>query len=84
MIPDWRAALRQGVQVTGGTLALVDFGQQERLPDAWRRLLFVWLGRFDVTPRAELEAALDETGLQGPLQPLYRGYAWAAELRRYR
>lgn len=82
MIPDWRAALRQGALATGGTLALVDFGQQERLPRPWRRALFAWLARFDVSPRADLEAALADTGLHGVLNPLYRGYAWSAELRR--
>jgi S-adenosylmethionine-diacylgycerolhomoserine-N-methlytransferase len=82
MIPPWREALRRAEAhvAPGGRLHIVDFGQQERLPAWWRALLFAWIGRFHVTPRADLQAALDEAGGSGVrFQPLYRGYAWYAE-----
>ena len=84
MIPDWRAAIDQGAKVTGGTLHLVDFGQQERLPGWFKRGLNAWLAKFDVEPRADLPDALDhighERGLMPNFEPLYRGYAWSGSL----
>lgn len=86
MIPDWCGALREGAGklATGGRLDIVDFGQQEGLPSAFRALLFAWLARFDVAPRAELATALDhiaaERGLNARFTPRYRGYAWAGRL----
>lgn len=86
MIPDWQGALREGASklAAGGRLDLVDFGQQERLPTAFRQLLFAWLAQFDVAPRATLGATLAEIaatqGLSARLTPLYRGYAWAGRL----
>jgi S-adenosylmethionine-diacylgycerolhomoserine-N-methlytransferase len=88
MIPAWRDALRQAHQVIApdhGRLFVVDFGQQDGLPGWFRRLLFDWLTRFHVTPRAELEdapAAL--RGGDGGLvfRRLYRGYASYAEVAR--
>lgn len=70
MIPDWQGAIRQARAVLApeGRLMIVDFGQQERLPQWWRHLLFAWLARFDVTPRASLT--------DYDARPLYRGYAW--------
>ncbi len=86
MIPDWRAAIAQGLAATGGRLSLVDFGQQEHLPEAWRRALFGWLGKFDVTPRAalfdEARRAGADAGLTVGTTALFRGYAWAATFRR--
>ncbi len=86
MIPDWRGALAEGAGklAPGGRLDVVDFGQQERLPGAFRALLFAWLDKFDVSPRGELAAVIDriatEHGLTARFTPLYRGYAWAARL----
>lgn len=88
MIPDWQAAIAAACDALapGGTLHIVDFGQQERLPRAFRTALFAWLDRFDVTPRADLErwlrVAADGSGLSLDFAPLYRGYAWEAVLRR--
>ncbi|WP_457311808.1 class I SAM-dependent methyltransferase [Sphingomonas sp. UYAg733] len=88
MIPDWRGALREGAGklAPGGRLDLVDFGQQERLPRAWRALLLAWLAKFDVSPRAEMKAAIKEVahglGARGDFTPLYRGYAWAGAIER--
>lgn len=86
MIPPWQAAIAQAATVLapGGRLAIVDFGQQERLPLAWRRLLFAWLARFQVTPRAGLRAQAERVartlGLTAEFVPLHCGYAWSLEL----
>lgn len=88
MIPPWRQALEAGLWALrdGGTLHIVDFGQQERLPRVFKALLFAWLRGFHVVPRAELEAALAElaarTGGRLTFSHLYRGYAWYAEITR--
>ncbi len=88
MIPDWQTALATSARALapGGRLDLVDFGQQERLPAAFRRALFAWLARFDVTPRAALPSAVAAVaaaqGLGGEWQATRRGYAWAARLVR--
>lgn len=56
MIPDWQAALRFALSVLApqGSLHIVDFGEQERLPGPFRKGLHWWLGQFHVEPRAEL------------------------------
>ncbi len=86
MIPDWQGALREGAGklAPGGRLDIVDFGQQEQLPGAFKRLLFGWLAQFDVEPRRTLPDVLGEVarahGLTDQFTPLYRGYAWAGRL----
>ncbi|OYW24051.1 MULTISPECIES: class I SAM-dependent methyltransferase [unclassified Sphingomonas] len=86
MIPDWQGALREGAGklAPGGRLDIVDFGQQEQLPGAFKRLLFGWLAQFDVEPRRALPEVLGEIarahGLTDQFTPLYRGYAWAGRL----
>ncbi len=89
MIPPWRDALEQAfamVEPSGGRLLIVDFGEQQRLPALFRSVLFAWLAKFHVTPRAELEAALATLAASkdGRLtfRPLYRDYARFAELAR--
>jgi S-adenosylmethionine-diacylgycerolhomoserine-N-methlytransferase len=84
MIPDWRGAIREGAAkvAPGGRLDIVDFGQQERLPRWFRAMLFAWLAKFDVTPRADLFAEVDKVGLKAQHAALYRGYAWSARLSR--
>src|SRR3569623_3333886 len=53
MIPDWQSALRDGAGklVPLGQPAIIDFGQQERLPRWCRALLSAWLGKVEVAPR---------------------------------
>jgi S-adenosylmethionine-diacylgycerolhomoserine-N-methlytransferase len=86
MIPPWPGALDRGASLLapGGRLLVVDFGQQERLPRWFRGMLFGWLDRFHVAPRAELEQALSELarrrGAALTFTRLYRGYACSAEL----
>ncbi len=87
MIPDWTAAIERAAAALarGGQLHIVDFGQQERMPHWWRRMLFAWLERFHVSPRRELPVALKHTamsrGLIPQFVPLLRGYAWSGTLR---
>ena len=88
MIPPWQAALAQGATVLarGGALHLVDFGQQEGLPRAFRAILHRWLRKFEVTPRADLREVLRELGEHHQMSvscaSLWRGYAWSAVLAR--
>ena len=88
MIPDWRGAIEQAMRnaAPGGSLHIVDFGQQESLPRFFRALLFMWLGWFHVTPRADLREALVEIaashGATLDFQPLHHGYSWLAVLKR--
>lgn len=86
MIPAWQDAVREAVRrlAPAGELHIVDFGQQEQLPRAFRRLLFAWLDRFDVQPRAALaEVVADVAGQAGfrhAFAPLFRGYACSARV----
>jgi S-adenosylmethionine-diacylgycerolhomoserine-N-methlytransferase len=87
MVPAWQQALlhaNEVVAAAGGRLLIVDFGQQERLPAWFRRMLFDWLARFHVTPRTELETALrklaNEHGGSARFDRLYRGYAYSAAI----
>lgn len=88
MIPDWRRALSQAADsvAEGGSLHIVDFGQQERLPGWSRAILRIWLAKFHVEPRAELFSAMKNEaariGGHARCMPLYRGYAWYAVLTR--
>lgn len=61
MIPDWQGALCQAFDIlsTQGSIHIVDFGQQERLPNWFRGALQTWLRQFHVEPRATLGTALD-------------------------
>ena len=86
MIPDWQAAIREAVNhlSTYGSLHIVDFGQQEEMPDWFRSALFAWLARFHVEPRALMveaaREAANEAGARLAVTRLYRGYAWALRL----
>jgi S-adenosylmethionine-diacylgycerolhomoserine-N-methlytransferase len=86
MIPDWRSVLHAAARrlTPGGRLHVVDFGNQERLPDIARALLLRWLAMFDVTPRDDLEnvlAALAKgDGADLAFERPFRGYAQYAVL----
>ncbi|MBW8284204.1 MAG: class I SAM-dependent methyltransferase [Rhizobium sp.] len=87
MIPEWEKAIDAALAALkpGGSLHIVDFGQQERLPRWFRRMLQAWLLRFHVTPRETLQAVLAERAeaVNGRLEfePIGRGYAWHAVIR---
>ena len=78
MIPDWRAAIAQGVAYSQ-RVSIVDFGQFERLPRWFGRAMDAWLAKFDVSPRGDLAATIERHG--GRFVPLFRGYAWSGEWR---
>lgn len=87
MIPDWEKAIDASLAALkpGGSLHVVDFGQQERLPRWFKRLLQGWLARFHVTPRATLQRVLaaKAESVNGRLEfePIGHGYAWHAVIR---
>ena len=84
MIPPWQAAIAQAFAAVrpGGSLHIVDFGQQAELPGWFKAGLHEWLAKFTVTPRAELEAELTalaaRTGARLEFKRLYRDYAQLA------
>lgn len=87
MIPDWEKAIDASLAALkpGGSLHVVDFGQQEGLPGWFKRFLQSWLDRFHVTPRADLrqalEARLERVGGRLKFETVGRGYAWHAIIR---
>ncbi len=86
MIPDWRAVLERAASSLkpGGCLHIVDFGNQQDLPRITGALLRRWLAMFDVTPRDDLERALnrfaDTSGATLRFERPFRGYAQYAVL----
>lgn len=87
MIPDWRRVLEAAAMrlKPSGSLHIVDFGRQERLPSTARALLRRWLAMFDVAPRDDLEHALSAiattAGADLTFERPFRGYAQYAVLR---
>jgi S-adenosylmethionine-diacylgycerolhomoserine-N-methlytransferase len=88
MIPSWREALAHaiGTLAPGGSLHIVDFGDQAALPHLFAIALRRWLAAFDVAPRLELKNALAELaaaqGLRWRADDLFRGYAISASIAR--
>jgi S-adenosylmethionine-diacylgycerolhomoserine-N-methlytransferase len=88
MIPQWQSVVSAAIShlAPQGELRIIDFGTQERLPVAFRRLLWRWLGAFHVAPRDDLEALLKARaaacGATLAFARPYRGYAQYAVLRR--
>ncbi|SFO98186.1 S-adenosylmethionine-diacylgycerolhomoserine-N-methlytransferase [Cohaesibacter marisflavi] len=86
MIPDWQGALREALRhlAPGGTLHIVDFGDQARLPKGFRLLLLAWLATFHVTPREALAETLETLSLSLPVNiehaSLFRNYAQIARI----
>jgi S-adenosylmethionine-diacylgycerolhomoserine-N-methlytransferase len=82
MIPDWEKSIDAAIAALnpGGSLHIADFGQQERLPRLFQRLLQVWLKRFHVTPREAMVTVLTANaarfGDAVDFRPIGRGYAW--------
>jgi S-adenosylmethionine-diacylgycerolhomoserine-N-methlytransferase len=87
MIPNWQAVLQRAASSlkAGGSLHIVDFGDQRGLPRSVRSLLRRWLAMFDVTPRDDMEDALsrlaDAHGAGLNFERPFRGYAQVAVLR---
>src|SRR5262245_55139903 len=88
MIPSWQVVLASaaGMLAPDGELHVVDFGQQERLPRAFRTALRAWLAKFHVTPRAHLRATVEqvarEQGAAVTFLPIKGGYAWRLTLKK--
>jgi S-adenosylmethionine-diacylgycerolhomoserine-N-methlytransferase len=88
MIPPWRQALAHAASLIGpgGSLCLVDFGDQAGMPTWFRVLLFRWLGCFHVSARTDLKPELEQLAARADLElricDLYRGYACLAKLER--
>jgi S-adenosylmethionine-diacylgycerolhomoserine-N-methlytransferase len=88
MIPQWQSVVGTAIShlAPNGELRIIDFGDQERLPAAFRRLLWRWLNAFHVAPRDGLEAFLNAhaaaIGATMTFARPYRGYAQYAVLRR--
>jgi len=87
MIPDWEQAIDASLAALspGGSLHIVDFGQQENLPSWFGQALKSWLRRFHVTPRPDLYQALEKrleaAGARLEFEKIGRGYAWHAIIR---
>jgi S-adenosylmethionine-diacylgycerolhomoserine-N-methlytransferase len=88
MIPEWRqtiAAARDAVD-DAGSLHIVDFGRQERLPSWFKSALRAWLAKFHVSPRDSLREVLESecrrVGASLGFNSLYRGYAVHAVLTK--
>ena len=81
MIPEWQRTITAalGALKQGGSLHVVDFGKQERLPPWFRSALRAWLAKFHVSPRDSLREVLESesrrVGKSLRYDSLYRGYA---------
>jgi S-adenosylmethionine-diacylgycerolhomoserine-N-methlytransferase len=88
MIPPWRETLAQATRylAAGGSLHIVDFGDQAGLPTPFREALNRWLAIFHVTPRltlaAELARLAASLGLRCRSVSRFRGYAIYAVVER--
>jgi S-adenosylmethionine-diacylgycerolhomoserine-N-methlytransferase len=86
MIPPWRETVARACEAlaAGGSLHIVDFGDQSALPQSFRAALRRWLELFSVHPRVTLEADLARfarsRGFDLAFVPLYRRYAFLAVL----
>jgi S-adenosylmethionine-diacylgycerolhomoserine-N-methlytransferase len=84
MIPEWEKTIDCAIDALapGGSLHIVDFGQQEALPGWFAAVLKSWLAKFHVTPRSNLQDVVQQLaerhGAHWQFHSLYRGYAWQA------
>lgn len=88
MIPGWERTIPTALAALapGGSLHIVDFGQQDGLPRWFRSGLHAWLAKFHVEPRDSLREVLESecqrTGASLSFETLYRGYAVRAVVTR--
>jgi S-adenosylmethionine-diacylgycerolhomoserine-N-methlytransferase len=86
MIPAWKEALARAhaCLAEGGTLHIVDFGDQAGLPAPFRSALARWLALFSVHPCLTLEAELTQfaaaRNMRCRFTARFRGYAFLAAL----
>lgn len=87
MIPPWQEAIAAGLDHVApvGSLHIVDFGGQERLPGWFRLGLRRWLAAFHVAPRDNLRASLESErerrGASLQFDSIFRGYAVRAVIQ---
>lgn len=88
MIPSWRTVLREALTHLSptGRLYVVDFWDQNRLPDWIATLLQQWLALFDVCPRPAVPNTLAQLGQTArfdcELDGIARRYAYRIRLKR--
>ena len=88
MIPEWRRTVAAALDAVddGGSLHIVDFGRQERLPGWFKTALRAWLAKFHVSPRDSMREVLESecrrVGASLEFDSLYRGYAVHAVLTK--
>jgi S-adenosylmethionine-diacylgycerolhomoserine-N-methlytransferase len=88
MIPEWRRTVAAALDAVdgGGSLHIVDFGHQERLPRWFRAALRGWLAKFHVTPRDSMREVLESecrrVGASLRFDSAFRGYAVHAVLTK--
>jgi S-adenosylmethionine-diacylgycerolhomoserine-N-methlytransferase len=82
MMDNWREALDYAFTQlrSGGTIHVVDFGDQAGLPAWFKRALATWLSQFHVRFRPEIRAYFEEQEKAGrgrmTYRPVMRGYAY--------
>jgi S-adenosylmethionine-diacylgycerolhomoserine-N-methlytransferase len=90
MIPPWQGVVAEALRrlSPGGSLHIVDFGDQARLPAPFKALLMRWLALFHVTPREDLPEVVrdlaEAAGADCRIATPYRGYAVHAVATRRR
>lgn len=88
MIPPWQAVVAEAINrlSPGGSLHVVDFGDQAGLPPAFKGVLRRWLALFHVTPREDLPAVMRamaaQAGATCQIERPFRGYAVRAVVKR--
>ena len=88
MIPPWRQSIERAFDSLkpGGTLHIVDFGDQAKLPNWFRQALFGWLNLFGVHNRPELwqyvRGLEERTGAPVDIRPFARGYAFIPTVKK--
>ena len=88
MIPPWQGVVAEALRRLSpeGSLHVVDFGDQERLPVPFKAVLLRWLALFHVTPREDLPAVVralaEAAGADCRIGAPYRGYAVHAVARK--
>lgn len=90
MIPPWQGVVVEALRrlAPGGSLHIVDFGDQAGLPAPFKVALLRWLALFHVTPREDLaevvQAMAEAAGADCRTGVAYRGYAVHAVATRQR
>ena len=88
MIPEWRRTVAAALDAVddGGSLHIVDFGRQERLPGWFKTALRAWLANSTYLPAIRCAKCLNRnaaaSGASLEFDSLYRGYVVHAVLER--